>query len=287
MPKKITMTTGENKIRFQLDGKGKITVYWGDNKSNEYLLEDKSISDPEKVNNTVVEYENNLKHCKHDYIAPYVYNIEIIIDTVVTFLDCTINQITKLNINDNNDLEELYCHDNQLENLNVENNYKLKKLHCSQNHLTNLNVCQNARIIELIFSKNEIKTIDVSKNLLLKNLGCSNNELKDLDITNNKNLVNLNCSRNQLRDLDIQYNSELEELDCSHNQLTSLDISNNNKIKLLKIINNLLEIDALNNLFYSLHSNGGIIKISDNPGTEGCNHSIATDKGWIVSDDPL
>jgi hypothetical protein len=51
-----------------------------------------------------------------------------------------------------------------------------------------------------------------------------------------------------------------------------------------------LSIGALNALFGTLHSNTipfdiKEIFIGNNPGTDGCNRSIATNKGWMVRTD--
>jgi len=65
-----------------------------------------------------------------------------------------------------------------------------------------------------------------------------------------------------------------------------LDVSNNTALKDLHCQANQLMTTALNTLFGSLHSNtmegGKSIRIGNNPGTDTCDTSIATNKGWTV-----
>jgi len=103
-------------------------------------------------------------------------------------------------------------------------------------------------------------------------LVCYGTPLTNLDVSNNTNLVSLWCFENKLTSLDVSKNTTLVWLLCSGNQLTA---------------------DNLDVLFGTLHSNTITlpmpvpvtkeITIYDNPGTEDCNPSIATKKGWTVN----
>jgi len=101
-----------------------------------------------------------------------------------------------------------------------------------------------------------------------------------------QNLKILDCSNNQLISLNVGRNTKLELLVCSGNQLTSLNVSRNTALTSLYCMWNELSATALNNLFESLHSNnppsGKTVHIWGNPGTDTCNRSIATNKGWQV-----
>jgi len=78
----------------------------------------------------------------------------------------------------------------------------------------------------------------------------------------------------------------LEILFCDNNQLTALDASNNTALKTILCQSNLFNGNTLNELFETLHSNtisgGKFISIGDNDGTNTCNLSIATNRGWTV-----
>jgi len=72
----------------------------------------------------------------------------------------------------------------------------------------------------------------------------------------------------------------LESLGCYECELTSLDTGGNPALNNLRIESNKLDVAALNALFSSLNANGGKINIKYNPGTDGCDRSIAETKGW-------
>ena len=70
-------------------------------------------------------------------------------------LDCSINQLSRLDVSQNTALEKLDCSTNQLASLNLSKNAKLKYLYCSQNELTSLDVSQTA-VTTLNASDNKI-----------------------------------------------------------------------------------------------------------------------------------
>ena len=70
-------------------------------------------------------------------------------------LDCSINQLSRLDVSQNTALEKLVCSTNQLASLNLSKNAKLKYLYCNQNELTSLDVSQTA-VTTLNASDNKI-----------------------------------------------------------------------------------------------------------------------------------
>jgi hypothetical protein len=80
---------------------------------------------------------------------------------------------------------------------------------------------------------------------------------------------------------------------CYNNQLSELDVSANTALTTLGVNYNQFTATALDALFGTLHSNPGAktIYIRANPrsnpgagsGTNGCDQSIAIDKGWTVN----
>jgi len=119
-------------------------------------------------------------------------------------------------------------------------------------------------------------------------LVCDNNQLSSLDVSKNAELKFLSCGSNQLTNLDVSKNTELESLYCSMNKLMNLDVGGTASLRILNIFSNQLSTNALNNIFGMLNSNNiddyKTINITDNPGTDDCNRSIAEKKGWIVRD---
>jgi len=143
-------------------------------------------------------------------------------------------------IQDFTNLEELFCFDNQLTSMNVTQNEYLQYLWCTSNQLTNLNVTQNQNLERLIFLENQLTSIDVTQNLQLEKLSFYGNQLLSLDVTQNPNLEELSCSSNQLTSLNVTQNPNLEKLTCWNNQISSLDLSQNPNLVDLSLGNNAL-----------------------------------------------
>ena len=74
----------------------------------------------------------------------------------------------------------------------------------------------------------------------LKTLYCNSNGLTSLDITKNVALTTLSCENNQLTTLDLSKNGALTTLYCETNQLSTLDLSNNVALSDLACTNNKL-----------------------------------------------
>ena len=150
-------------------------------------------------------------------------------------------------------------------------------------------ICKSSRTIT-ITSKNithfacfesGLTSLDVSEISTLTWLFCDDNQLMCLDVSKNAALEYFGCSVNQLTSLDVSKNFALKDLACSNNQLTSLDVSKNTILTRLWCHDNQLDVNALNNLFKTLPNiANGYISIDDNHGTDSCDRSIATNKGW-------
>ena len=83
----------------------------------------------------------------------------------------------------------------------------------------------------------------------LNELYCANNQLTTLDVSKNVALTSLSCNSNQLTTLDISKNVALTSLGCSSNQLTTLDVSKNVALKSLNCsLNQLTTIDLSKNV---------------------------------------
>jgi hypothetical protein len=101
-------------------------------------------------------------------------------------------------------------------------------------------------------------------------LYCRDISLTALDVSRNTALLKLNCNFNQITSLDVSNNTAFIFLFCNDNQLESLDVTNNTALESLACYGNLFEAVELNAIFGTLHSN---------PGTAGCDPTIATAKG--------
>jgi len=151
---------------------------------------------------------------------------------------------------------------------------KITHLDCSSVGLYSLNV---SNLTELI-------ALECQYNYLIGDKGNS------LVVSNNTRLGYLNCEWCWLPSLDVSYNKELTYLNCSSNRLTSLDVSSNTELIRLSCGANQMEAEALNALFRTLPVNNNdtflekTVRIGNNPGTDFCDKSIATAKGWTVID---
>lgn len=131
-------------------------------------------------------------------------------------------------------LISLDCSINQISKLDISQNIFLKYFDCSENQLLNLNISNNKDLIELYCFKNQLNRLDISQNISLEYLGCSENQIRGLYLINNRNLIELYCFDNQLLSLDVSSNKNLIELYCFKNQLSNLYISENLENKIIE-----------------------------------------------------
>ena len=115
-------------------------------------------------------------------------------------------------IEDFSSLKELHCISNQLSNLDISQNNLLFEIECQFNQLNTLDLNNNTALIYLNCASNQITNLDVSSNTSLTLLECSSNLLTNLDISNNTSLTFLSCGQNQLDSLDVTQNAGLVTL---------------------------------------------------------------------------
>lgn len=123
------------------------------------------------------------------------------------------NNLTSINLINNNKLENFKCGSNQFGALDVSELINLKILNCYNNQLTDLNVSNNSLLEFLSCSKNNLLTLSVDANPELKNLYVEFNELTTLDISNNPKMSWLFCHANpDLETLFLKNGSILNQL---------------------------------------------------------------------------
>ncbi|MBE5933610.1 MAG: hypothetical protein E7263_09355 [Lachnospiraceae bacterium] len=171
----------------------------------------------------------------------------------LSYLVCSINNLTSLDVTNNTKLTVLFCYENKLTSLDVSNNTKLTELYCRYNNLTSLDVTKCTSLTVLQCTSNELTNLDVTKCTNLTELRCDMNKLTSLDVTNCKNLVDLDCAYNQLTSIDVSNCNNLHNFRCAGNSLTSLDVTNCTSLSSLNCERNLIEsLDITNctNLIY-------------------------------------
>jgi hypothetical protein len=163
--------------------------------------------------------------------------------------------------------------------------YFKNKYSDKESHTITINGSKINTIKGIFCFDNQITSLNVNNISKLKTLDVLKNRIKNIDVSNNPELSELNCTWNQLKNLDVSKNTLLENLSCENNQLKSLDVSNNKKLMSVFLRSNQLNDKQLNLFFETLHNNKIFKKtifIGGNPGTDKCDISIATKKGWIV-----
>ena len=115
----------------------------------------------------------------------YVLTANINTITDLTCESCDIEDLTGLE--DFTALTYLNCSNNQLTSLDVSNNIALTTLSCNNNQLTSLDVGQNTALTVLGCNNNQLTSLDISNNTAIWRLQCSNNQLTSLDVKNGNN----------------------------------------------------------------------------------------------------
>jgi hypothetical protein len=165
--------------------------------------------------------------------------------TSLTYLDCSENNLTSLDVSQNTALTEIFCCRNKLASLDVSHNTELIDLYCYTNKITSLDVSKNIALTVLECEGNQLTSLDVNQNTELTYLDCSKNQLTSLDVRQNTALTYLDCYENNLTSLDVRQNTSLKYLGCSLNQITSLDVSKNTALTGLDCgDNNLTSLDV-------------------------------------------
>jgi hypothetical protein len=109
--------------------------------------------------------------------------------------------------------------------------------------------------------------------------------LTSLDVAGFTALYDLQCRNNKLKTLDIRDCTGFDRVFCLFNELETVHVLGA-KLKILRMISNKLTAAELNRIFTDLQNRSAIgssgqLYIGTNPGTDDCDRSIATGKGWI------
>ena len=209
-------------------------------------VDDISVSRKNISNLKGIEYFTNLTYL--DCSSNQLTSLDVSSNTALEKLWCSTNKLTEIKLNKKPALWEMWCNDNQLTNLDISGCSALEKLYCSDNQLEVLNVSQNSALEELSCFYNQLTKLDVRSNSELSYLTCVGNQLTELDVSQNTKLTALLCSANPLKSLDVSHNLGLYDLFCVDNQLTSLDVRNNTFLTALNFTTNqITDIDVSQN----------------------------------------
>ena len=155
-------------------------------------------------------------------------------------IECSLNNLTSLDVSHCKALQSINCDENQLTSLNVSNCTALELLNCEKNNLTSLDVSGCVAMTQFYCNDNQLTSLNLSNCTSLVELKCHNNQLTMLDVSDCGNLYDLVCYQNQLTSLDVSKNTFLNNLNCYSNRLTALDVSKNTKLYMLYCYDNQL-----------------------------------------------
>lgn len=125
-----------------------------------------------------------------DYtVAPGVSEIAIYGD--ITYLAAAANELTSIDVSDNDirslivsantELVSLWCFNNKMTELDVSANSALEYLDCSGNQLGSLDISDNTQLTRLLVYNNQLTALDISQNPLLNHLWAFGNPLADTE----------------------------------------------------------------------------------------------------------
>lgn len=110
-------------------------------------------------------------------------------------LNCSVNQLIKLDVSKNAALNILRCADNRLTELDVSNNTALGTIDCSKNQLTDLDISKNKALRSLVISHNDFtEMVDISKHTeSLMHLAFEGLPIASLDLSEHTMLQIIEC----------------------------------------------------------------------------------------------
>lgn len=108
--------------------------------------------------------------------------------SVLLELDCSNNNLTRLNLSQNRKLQALVCDGNYLDELILMELPQLIEINCSKNHLAKLDITQCRALLQVRCDNNNLAQLDVSQNARLNYLDCTNNTIRTVDVSKNSRL---------------------------------------------------------------------------------------------------
>jgi hypothetical protein len=105
------------------------------------------------------------------------------------YFECTLCDLTNIDLSGNVNLEEINCEKNQLELLILPSGTALKTLRCSYNRLRELDISGNPALVSLHCDNNLLTRLDLTNNLQLTRMISCVNQLVSLDVSKNKSIT--------------------------------------------------------------------------------------------------
>lgn len=142
-------------------------------------------------------------------------------------LDCSINNLTSLDLFANTLLVSVSAFKNNLVDINLNNIQALYGIDVSNNQLDSLDFSNHPTLYYLMCYTNNLTYLNISSNSNLGYLSCAENQLTgSLDISNFIDLEFFVCRVNQLSEVIIGIHPDMSIFNCQNNNLTELNLSN-------------------------------------------------------------
>lgn len=208
------------------------------------------------------------------------------------------NQLREIDLRPLPALQWLILDDNQLQEIDLERQSKLKQIKASHNQLERIDLSHNPELSVLWVGNNRLSELDLSKQKQLIWLVCDSNKLERLPLSVNKSIVWLECQGNAIADLQVGHMTNLQKFIASHNKLTDLSLKGNPGIQGVRIEDNELPRATLTRLLAELPEVSKVeindnnrewakqIDISNNYESNEVDTSVATAKGWSITNAP-
>ena len=205
-----------------------------------------------------LRYEDGIKQMRCVSIDTFGYkelagHLDVSGMTELEQIIITGNEIESIQFGDNFNLWRLNCSLNVLTELNIEELPELLVLVCNDNFIEELDVTNNRVLTYIDISNNALSRIEFNSLNKLKELYCNNNVLTELNVANLKNLERLHLDNNYVKELNLTDITSLQRLSANNNLLTTLDLSNCIELVNISINNNkLIELNMTGLLLPSI-----------------------------------
>ena len=118
--------------------------------------------------------------------------------TTLQMLSCDFSYLTKLDLTNCLELQELFCMDNYLTEI-IFNSKQLQRIGCSKNKLSKLDIADCDKLYELDCYKNNLTELDVRNCTQLNYLSCYDNHLIAIDLSKLDSLLHVTDFKGHLQ----------------------------------------------------------------------------------------
>lgn len=200
----------------------------------------------DEISEVAIDENNFPDETFRKYVKLFDQDIDDVLSSeelgVVAIIDCSNMEISDLTgIEYFTNIQTLDCSGNQLDKIDISSNVKITDLRCSSNNLTELDVSKITHLKSIYFDDNKISSIDLSNHADLTCVRGQYNELTSINLEGDKKISTLQLPSNKLSELDISDCANLKIFECWSNQLTTLDLASTSSLTYIDCHDNQIE----------------------------------------------